>query len=379
MSVLIYNLYMHLTVKIKLVPDDAQKSSLLKTFRAFNSAATDAARVGFKDKVHSQPSIHARCYKRLRSEYGLNAQLAVRAIGKAVECFKRDKSKCPKFKPLSAIVYDQRIMRFKGVTHVSLSSLDGRLEIPMIIAGYQDSRLQQAIKVGQADLVYIDKVFYLLVSIEIKDVPPSATGKFIGVDLGVSKIAVDSEGNAFDGDKVDAKRQWFNRRRRKLQATGTKSAKRRLVKLRNKESAYRRTVNHQIARRIVDTAKGLNASIKLEDLSGIRNRLRKRFRKSQRNRISGWSFFQLRAFIEYKARMAGVIVEIIDPRNTSRTCSKCGYCDKKNRKNQSKFECIQCGYSVNADHNAAANIAARPSVNAAMVGTVDAKAGLALS
>jgi putative transposase len=53
--------------------------------------------------------------------------------------------------------------------------------------------------------------------------------------------------------------------------------------------------------------------------------------------------------------MAGVGLVLIDPRNTSRACSKCGHCEKANRK-QSKFECKICGHAENADYNAAKNI-----------------------
>ena len=191
----VYNLCMQLTVKIKLLTSDDQKVSLLNTMAVFNGAANVAAKSGFDNHVFSQPSIHRLTYYSLRESTGLTAQLVVRAIGKAVECFKRDKTKCPVFKPRSAVVYDNRIMRFKGLTHASLASVDGRLKIPMIIAGYQKERLQAAIKTGQADLVYVSGTFYLLVSIEMEAAPSRQAEDVIGVDLGVANIAVGSGGN----------------------------------------------------------------------------------------------------------------------------------------------------------------------------------------
>jgi len=172
----------------------------------------------------------------------------------------------------------------------------------------------------------------------------------------------------YSADTVEAKRVWFQFRRDILQSVGTKSAKRRLRSMNKKEANYRRTLNHQIARKIVDTAKALNAKIVLEDLNGIRDRTQ--FRKKQRSRMSGWSFHQLRSFIEYKAKLVGVIVDMIDPRNTSRTCPKCSHCEKSNRKSQSKFECVKCGFHENADLVAAVNIAAKGVVNTPMVGIV---------
>lgn len=62
--------------------------------------------------------------------------------------------------------------------------------------------------------------------------------------------------------------------------------------------------------------------------------------------------------ITYKAEMSGVPVAVVDPRNTSRTCSQCGYCDKANRVSQATFRCRHCQWTGHADHNAACNIAA---------------------
>jgi putative transposase len=70
----------------------------------------------------------------------------------------------------------------------------------------------------------------------------------------------------------------------------------------------------------------------------------------------GWSFFQLRSFVEYKAQLVGVPIVLVDPRNTSRTCNVCGHCEKANRKSQAEFLCKHCGHSANADLNAARNI-----------------------
>ncbi len=59
-------------------------------------------------------------------------------------------------------------------------------------------------------------------------------------------------------------------------------------------------------------------------------------------------------------------VVLVDPRNTSKTCSQCGYCSKKNRQTQASFKCRQCGHEMNADVNAAINIS-RAAVKPPMV------------
>ena len=55
----------------------------------------------------------------------------------------------------------------------------------------------------------------------------------------------------------------------------------------------------------------------------------------------------------------GVPVNFVDPRNTSRQCNVCKHIEKSNRKSQELFLCKKCGYTTNADYNAAINIAAR--------------------
>ncbi|MGE5755107.1 MAG: hypothetical protein ACM35G_05245 [Planctomycetaceae bacterium] len=90
---------MKLTIQLRILPNADQKATLLSTMERFNEAASFAAKVGFEASVFSQPSIHKRCYGEIRDRFGLSAQAAVRAIGKAVEAFSRDKSKCPEFKP----------------------------------------------------------------------------------------------------------------------------------------------------------------------------------------------------------------------------------------------------------------------------------------
>jgi putative transposase len=108
---------------------------------------------------------------------------------------------------------------------------------------------------------------------------------------------------------------------------------------------------------LVAIAKDSDRGIAGEDLTYIRDRTR--FRKQQRAKMSGWAFFQLRAFLTYKAILAGVDLRIVDPRGTSRTCNACGYEAKSNRKSQAEFVCGQCGHTENADLNAAQNIRSR--------------------
>src|SRR5690606_21684830 len=86
-------------------------------------------------------------------------------------------------------------------------------------------------------------------------------------------------------------------------------------------------------------------------------------RKSQRHRLNNWSFYDLKTKIEYKARLNGVTVITVDPRNTSRQCSSCSHISKSNRKSQSSFVCQNCGFTDIADSNASRVIRERATVN----------------
>ena len=87
---------MKLTLQLQLLPTAEQRAELLETMERFNEAASFAAKVGFEHKVYGQVSIHRLCYREIRQRFGLSAQMAVRAIAKAVECFQRDKIGLPR-------------------------------------------------------------------------------------------------------------------------------------------------------------------------------------------------------------------------------------------------------------------------------------------
>jgi IS605 OrfB family transposase len=350
---------MKLTLQMQVLPTADQKVVLLETMERFNAAASLAAKAGFEAGVHSQPSIHKRCYADIRERFGLSSQMAVRAIGKAVEAFAtlraKGREECPGFRPRGAVTYDERILSFKGLDKVSLWTLAGRMVLPLAYGEYQGERLGRL--KGQVDLIYRDGRFFLYATVDMPEDAPIEVKNFLGIDLGIVDLARDSDGGKHTGEAVEKVRRRHHRNRMRAQRKGTKGAKKRLGRLARREARFRRHENHVISKQLVAMAKGTDRGIGLEDLSGIRERTT--VKAGQRARHSGWAFFQLRSFVAYKAKQAGVPVVLVDPRNTSRTCSACGHCEKANRKTRDQFECRQCGHSEDADLNAARNIAFR--------------------
>jgi putative transposase len=346
---------MKLTIQMQLVPTAEQAALLRTTMERFNEAATFAAEAGFVAGVFSQPSIHKLVYREIRDRFGLSAQMAVRAIGKAVECFQRDKTVCPVFKPLGAVTYDERILGFKGLDKVSLWTMTGRQVIALVYGKYQGERFDR-IK-GQCDLVHRDGKWFLFAPVEFSEKPPVKVSSFLGVDMGIANIATDCDGTQYSGQPVDEVRRKHNLQRKRLGKRNTRGAKKKLKRIAGKEARFRRHENHCISKAIVKTAKDTGRGIACEDLAGLRDRLPV-WAKDARNKLSGWSFFQLFSFLSYKARLAEVPVVTVNPRDTSRTCAVCGHCEKDNRKSQAKFLCVSCGHRANADQNAAENISA---------------------
>lgn len=343
---------MHLTMQVKLLPSPGQAASLLTTMERFNAACGELARVAFEQRCANKIELQKRAYHAIRRDFGLGAQMTVLAIAKVVEAYKRDRTIQPTFRPHGAIVYDPRILSWKGSDRVSILTLDGRAVMPWVAGAYQHARLDRVR--GQADLVYRNGRFFLFVTIDVGDVPPGDPTEYLGVDLGRKNIAADSDGETFSGAHNANLRDRHHRLRRKLQKKGTKSAKRLLRRRRIKEARFARDLNHRISKAIVRKAKDTGRGIALEDLKHIRGRTTVGL--GQRRAHHSWAFAQLRAFVTYKAALHGVPMVAVNPKYTSQTCPGCGCIDRRNRPSRDRFACISCGHSAAADTTAAVNI-----------------------
>src|ERR671934_3104790 len=115
-----------LTLPVKLVPTPEQHAALLATVERFNVACDWLGGIVFAERSANKVQLQKIAYYDVRSRFGLAAQLSIRAISKTVEAYKRDRSIQPRFRPDGAVPYDERIMSWKGLEHVSLLTLEGR-------------------------------------------------------------------------------------------------------------------------------------------------------------------------------------------------------------------------------------------------------------
>jgi IS605 OrfB family transposase len=341
------------TIKIKLITNEEQHNSLLATMNMFSFVCNEISNIAFKNQEFRKFSIHKLSYHILRKKYvDFSSQLLIRAFDTVAQSYtdKGFKRKYPTlFRKQSAVVYDDRVLTFKE-NYVNIWTVNGRTKIPIQIHNKEIFKFRK----GQTDLVYQNGNFYLCCVIDIPNKEKFTPKNVIGVDLGIKQLATTSDNESFTGEIVEKKRLKYSSHRHRLQKKNTRNAKRRIKQIGNKEARFRKDVNHCISKKIIEKAKGTESAIALENLTGINDRVT--VRKSQKNQRISWSFYQLKTFIKYKGEEQGITVVEVDPKNTSRTCNKCKYCDKKNRKNQSDFQCLECGYIENADYNASLNI-----------------------
>ncbi len=349
------------TLLVKLAPTPEQHAKLLRTLETFNAACNAIAAVAFAEQRASKFDLQKLVYYDIREQFGLSSQMAIRAISKVSEAYKRDKAIQPRFRPHSAMVYDPRICSFPAPDRVSLLTLDGREVMPFRFGRYAEGMLQRAR--GQCDLLYraSRNTFFLAITVDAPESALDDVSEFLGVDLGIVNIATTSDGELVSGGHIKNVRARYSRFRAKLQKQGTKSARRLLKKRSGRKKRFVRDTNHCVSKRLVARAKDTARGIAIEDLNGIRERATVRG-KRQRRALHSWAFAQLRSFLSYKAALAGVRLVAVDPRDTSRTCSACGHCDQASRKTQSRFVCTSCGVVAHADVNAAVNIGRRAAV-----------------
>jgi len=350
---------MLLTVKMKLHPTEDQHQKLLRTMERFNEACNYVSEFAWRNRVFGKIELQKNLYYDVRERFELSAQMVVRVLGKVSESYLADRSSYHEFKPHGAIIYDQRILTIKTIDTCSILTLEGRELMKMSYGRYQPLDLKRVR--GQADLVLIKNQFYLLIVVDVPEDPRIEPDEIIGVDLGIVNIATTSTGNAFSGKKCTESRKKYTRIKGILQSVGTWDAKKHLKKLSGKERRFKNDTNHCISKLIVTEAKDTRSGIALEDLTGIRDQVPGY--KALKTAIGKWAFYEIAMYIRYKAHRVGIPVYLVDPQYTSQQCSYCGYTSRENRKTQSDFVCIKCGYTDNADINAAKNIASRADVN----------------
>jgi len=357
-----------LTIKLKIRKPTKNKLASLKEYcQEFSDCVNWHLEILQREKTTSRVKIHKLYYKEARNKFNLPAANVQLALDKARETrysylCKHNKKSEPRLHSLIGCFRQDTIKKENNAVRLSLNKR--RIWLPVIVpARYKSEFL---LPVARSEIKEIGNKWFLYLT--VKD-SPEKSKKFsnvLGVDLGIAKIATVSNPEAsvnifFRGESLRFKRNHFFNKRKELQEKKDKkkckNAWRPLKRLSGKEKRWMTDLNHKISRAVVNLAKKNKSAIALENLAGIR--LRIRAIKKVRRMLHNWTFRQLTTFIEYKARLIGIPIVSVDPRETSRICLRCGNKKKRNRKSQSSFKCSNCGFSINADLLAARNIALR--------------------
>ena len=239
------------------------------------------------------------------------------------------------------------------------------IEFPVLING-KSKRLsvkakmtdnQKAIfatsKLGTMRIVYKNNKIVAQIVYKVAEPIYYGEGNVMGVDLGIKCPAVSyiSDGSVKfygNGRKNKYMRRHYAYLRKKLQKAKHIDA---VKRINDKEQRIMRDTDHKLSHDIVETAVAHDVNtIKLERLANIRSTARTS--RKNNHSLHNWSFYRLAQFIEYKAKLAGITVEYVNPAYTSQTCPVCGHVHHANDRN---YVC-KCGFHIHRDVLGAMNI-----------------------
>jgi putative transposase len=364
------------SVSVRLDVPDGRKSDLHATNTLFQQCANRTAEWAWRypeeKSVTSKREAEAALYDGLREETDdLHANLVQKAIKRATKDVSNavdrladgENASQPEYTTFS-IIYDKRAATFSRDS-VSLATVNGRVDCEYDLPDdtedtpYGNYLLNDAFTFSTSTVHYDsdDDEFYLHATMK-KDVERSGSEKaedsnVLGVDCNVDDhIAVTSTaqfiGNA---DYLNHKRTEFEKRRASLQQTGTRSAHLTIQRVGDKFGRWSTDYLHRCSKAIVGEARRSGCThIAFEDLEQIRARI------SDDKKFQQWTFHELQRQVRYKAEEYGLVVKTVEPSYTSQQCSKCG-CTLAENRDEQQFECRDCGYTANADYNAARNVA----------------------
>lgn len=357
------------TVKVKL---DLPRGSAVRTVDAWTRACNAVSRIAFAAGCLSNAAkLHGLAYAAAKAS-GLSAQVAQSCIRHVASKYAAARSN--KVKLTAPCSFRSQAVILQGgargrdvslrASGLSIWTVDGRIKAVPFSGppGLADKLANWTF--GDGRLSVGRRAVFLTISFKKEIEPRTAPhDAVVGVDRGINVLAC----------ATDGKRQWMRRgghtkhvrdryaqvtkslQRKKAQAP-TRSVAKVLQRLSGRTARFMRAVNHEVSKSIITFAEQAGCPvIAVEQLDGIRDR---KLRKAQHAEIQRWAFGQLASFLAYKAEERSMVVIEIDPRGTSKGCSRCGHTEAGNRKRH-VFQCLACGHQLHADVNASHNIRLR--------------------
>lgn len=385
-----------LTAKLKLITTPDELGVLRQTQLTYRDALNFVSGYAFAHgKTSNAIRLQKETYQDIRSQFGMPAQMACNIPRQVGATYKGLWTKWRKNQEARAAGYTKH--RFQGLDNapkyvsptltysygrdyslkegnrVSILTSIGRLILPYRGYAKHVALLQGGATIGAGKLWYDQskKRFYLLIALEV-EIPnptPATATQVVGIDVGQRYLATvttpTNHSQFYSGKEIRQQTDHVARLQQRLRQKGTRSATRKRIALSRRERRLKLNMNHLISKRIMDTHP--HALIGLEDLNGIRDRIkRKRGKKASKKQrkanrhASKWAFAELHAFLDYKASLAGSLCIKVDANYTSQMCPRCGYTAKENRPDKGLlFVCQQCHSTLHADLVGARNISLR--------------------
>ena len=345
--------------------------ALYDTLLLYNKGLNIVGSYAYDNKVWSSIKLHNALYHKVREEINIKSQFLCSIFRQVAAAYKRiDKKKQAEIRKKKSNFFTLSMILQGGVGRdwsflknglLSISTVCGRIKVKYNSNKHTSKYMDGSWNYGSARLIYKRDNYYLNISCtkEVENVLPQTT--IVGVDIGINNLAVlstvDNKSIFFKGGEIKNRSNHYNRITRSLQIKGTRGSKKVLKRMSGKRFRFVKDSNHCISKKIVSfSVSSGNSLIALENLTGITRT--RRVTKRYRNTFHTWPFYQLRHFITYKASAYGMDVIVVDPRNTSKGCSRCGHVSD-NQRNGSSFKCKACGFQLHADLNASRNIAQR--------------------
>ena len=301
-----------ITAKLKLLVTPEQHQLLRQTQLAYRDALNYVSRYAFEQgKTSSNDRLQQGTYHEIRVLYGLPSQMACNVPRQVAGTYKglwtklkqnlvhrkaghtkkryKGLDKPPKYVSPTLTYNYGYDYSFKKEQRVSVLTLNGRTILSYQGYNQHVALIQHGATIGAAKLWYDKphKQYYLLVSLELKlpDPMPEALPNVVGVDVGMRYLATTATtantSHFYPGKRVRARADHETRLQKRLQKKGTRSATRRKIALAGRERRLKLQTNHTIAKQIVNAHP--HTLIGLEELSGIRERTRRRKWRRKKN------------------------------------------------------------------------------------------------
>lgn len=362
---------MQLSETVKIYPTEYQKKLITQTMTEYmdtvNRLISDAvsghsiAKCTTADVDASLPSaLLNQCIRDAKSiikkhyKYCHKAVMKNRSLAKRGSTIRTQAPNLPRLKKPCCYINNQNYKVKDNCIEfpVMIGGKSKRISVMVKLTDRQKTLFSDA-KFGTMRIVIKNHTLVAQIVYEIAEPELKSEGNVMGIDLGIKCPAVSycSDGSVKfygNGRKNKYMRRHYAYLRKKLQISKKVKA---VKRINDKEQRIMRDIDHKLSHEIVKTAVAHNVKvIKLEQLQNIRSATRKS--RKNNHSLHTWSFYRLTRFIEYKAKLAGICVEYVNPAYTSQTCPVCGHVHHANDRT---YAC-ECGFHIHRDLLGAMNI-----------------------